>query len=269
MASTPRSVTFSPEPIRTVYPSRIDTATNPQKKQKMSISETYSLAHAARAKLLKETSRPDHALRMIVGHANLLDSIMLELADAEREQEHWFTQSVLSSEDKSADWPNAVEEPAHDWAAEDAESDSSECSDDGSEDDELELSVQTIPMPTRPAPFINVTSIEVDDDFAEYEDDEAESGDLALVRVPSHPPPDLLHDSDDDSDGDSMPPSPPQQLIHDFTDEERKAISTTSYYDQRKSARQRAANAPSLDVPSLFDEDYFLPGRESTTIAAY
>jgi hypothetical protein len=63
-------------------------------KNNMSITQTYYLAHKVRAKLSYEAARPDHDLHLLVGHANLLDSLMLELADAERQQERWFNQSV-------------------------------------------------------------------------------------------------------------------------------------------------------------------------------
>lgn len=240
----------------------------------MTISETYLLAHSARAKLTKEAARAEHHLRRLVGHANMLDAIMLELADAEREQERWFNDSVKASEEKHADLvETAAEASADDWAVEESDSESSEDddSDGASERDELEFSVKAAtPAPTRPAPVITVTSIEVDSDSDsdsdEYEDDEAESGDLALVRIPSHTAPELLHDWEDDSDDEAMPPSPPQQTVHDFSEEERKAISTTSYY-HRPQAVLPSSNAAAIGRPrqSLFDEDYFLPA----SVAAY
>ena len=62
----------------------------PAIKNNMSITQTYYLAHKARTKLSREAAPPDHDLHQLVGHANLFDSLMLELADAEREQERWF-----------------------------------------------------------------------------------------------------------------------------------------------------------------------------------
>ena len=44
-----------------------------------------------------EVGRPNHCLRLLVGHANLLDSLLLELSGAEREQEPWFNQSVYEA----------------------------------------------------------------------------------------------------------------------------------------------------------------------------
>merc|ERR1712230_277093 len=66
----------------------------PAKKQKMSLTQTYYVASTARSKLGREASRADHNLRLLVGHANLLDQLMVDLADAEKEQEAWFNQTV-------------------------------------------------------------------------------------------------------------------------------------------------------------------------------
>lgn len=63
----------------------------------MSITQAYLIAHTAWSKLSVEASRPDHHLRLIVGHANLLDSLMVELAGAEQEQEQWFNFSVCGA----------------------------------------------------------------------------------------------------------------------------------------------------------------------------
>src|SRR3954466_2187493 len=70
----------------------------PQKKQKMSLTQTYYIASSARSKLGREACKPDHDLRLLVGHANLLDSLMFELQQAEREQESWFNNSVRKME---------------------------------------------------------------------------------------------------------------------------------------------------------------------------
>ncbi len=303
-----RSISFSTEATRTRYPANIKaTPTNTSSTRpatKMTLMQTYRVAHQARAKLAREAARADHDLRRLVGHANMLDSLMCELAEAEREQENWFDQTVRGA--VTADM--VVEEPAEDWHLEDAESDDSDSDSDSDSDvevdeDEIEVhhvrrpttsmaprqqprssAIRSAPTPTvppRPAVTVSVVPLDLDDD-EEYEDDEADSGDLALVRTRSHPPPDLLPDSEDDSEDDddaSMPPSPPQPVMHHFTDAERKAISTTSYYDQSSSmdsttSSPSSSSSPSsahLTIstdthPSLFvNEDYFLPRRATPT----
>src|SRR5690554_5859207 len=65
-------------------------ALQPHTRRTMSISQTFHLAHQARGKLSFEASQQDHDLRLLVGHANLLDSLMIHLADAEQSQGHWL-----------------------------------------------------------------------------------------------------------------------------------------------------------------------------------
>merc|ERR1712000_671825 len=102
----------------------------PQKKQKMSLTQTYYIASSARSKLGREASRPDHNLRLLVGHANLLDQLMVDLADAEKEQEAWFNQTVQKA--------SKPDQPKHiqwlDEVVEEDDSDSEDESDDESDD---------------------------------------------------------------------------------------------------------------------------------------
>ncbi|KAI9784045.1 MAG: hypothetical protein M1816_001076 [Peltula sp. TS41687] len=291
MTSKPRSVSFSNEPIRNRYiptaAATTATQTLPEgtsrqqsasttRRPKMSLAQTCNLAHTARAKLSREAGRADHKLRLLVGHANLLDCLTLELAEAQREQEHWFNQTLWMAED-------VVEA-----VVEDDDSDSSDSSDSSDDDDfdidndiddeesqiETQRGVSLLARSDHPRTTndvtITISPIEFDDDDEEYEDDEADSGDLALVRISSHPPPELLQDDSEDSE-DDMPPSPPQPILHDFTEDERKAISTTSFYDDHRllptepTSRSRTRSAP------LFEDEYFLPRPEtsSTTVQAF
>ncbi|KAM7188665.1 hypothetical protein V8F20_010468 [Naviculisporaceae sp. PSN 640] len=207
------------------------------KTAKMSITQTYFLAHKARGKLSHEAARPDHNLRLLVGHANLLDSLMLELADAEREQESWFNQSVRGaskSEERHIQWADSiVEEPEQDWQAEDADlySDSDSDSDsDLDEDEDIEMadmvSLRRIPSNNK---------IYYDEDMEEDDDEEEDYAHLALSRSPSHSasPPELDHDSDSSED-ESMPPSPPTAVLPTFSEKEHKETITTTnaFYEQ-------------------------------------
>jgi len=137
--------------------SRSSIYTHPQKKQKMSITQTYFLAHSARGKLSKEAARADHDLRLLVGHANLLDSLMLDLANAEQEQEQWFTKSVSQSEE-------TVEEPEADWQVEDAEDSES----DSNDDEDIQMMEATTQASV-------VTATEADDEDFEEDDEEEET----------------------------------------------------------------------------------------------
>lgn len=115
----------------------------------------------------------------------MLDSLMIDLANAEQEQERWFNRSLSGTreqEEEMAHSETIAEEPEADWEAEDAES--SDESD--SEEDH----------------FHSTHDMEEDDD----EEDES----LTLTRTVSrHSPPQLAIDEDSESEDEHMPPSPP------------------------------------------------------------
>lgn len=232
------------------------------KKQKMSITQTYYLAHKARAKLSREASMPDHNLRLLVGHANLLDSLMLELADAEREQESWFNQSVRSAshserkEDRHIQWADTIAEEDEEEYDEDEESSSEDEEDDSDlSDEDVEMldamplqrvvshnSTNIISQHKLPAtPKTEVIEIDMDD-FEEDDDYEDEDyAELTLTRSPSHhsitasSPPELEHDSDDLSEDDAMPPSPPSTMLPTFEERQKESgaiAHATDFYDE-------------------------------------
>ncbi|KAL5343829.1 hypothetical protein BJX70DRAFT_351865 [Aspergillus crustosus] len=203
--------------------------TRRRQQKKMSITQTYYLAHTARKKLTREASRADHNLRLLVGHANLLDSLMIDLADAEQEQERWFNQTVSGatkgsyrSEQHHIQWAETlVEEPEEDWDPEDVSDEDSDLSEEDSDDEE-----DYAPIRRRaPSPVAIVTETELEDSDSDsdsdFEYDDAEDLDeLALTRSPSRQsPPELLHD-EDESEDDSMPPSPPQPLLESFNEKQ-------------------------------------------------
>lgn len=227
-ATTPPHTSTSSTPSFTSY---FNSLTKNRQQKKMSITQTYYLAHTARRKLTREASRSDHDLRLLVGHANLLDSLMLDLADAEQEQERWFNQTV-SGATKSAyradqqqiQWAETlVEEPEEDWDPEDLSEEDSDLSEEESDYEEDYTPVR----PRAPSPTAIVTETELEDDQdseseSEFEYDDAENlDDLALTRSPSRQsPPELSHDEDEDSEDDSMPPSPPQPVVETFNEKQ-------------------------------------------------
>lgn len=157
----------------------------------------------------------------------MLDSLMLDLANAEQEQERWFNKTVSGAhkedEEESDSHVETIQEEEEEYDSE-------------------------------------ITSVEVDSDIEE--DDETDS-ELTLTRTPSrHSPPALTIDSDSDSEDESMPPSPPQPTFDAFTEQQRQAIATTSFYDPKNS---------SIVDSEIFDtEGFYLPQRqEPTLIAAY
>lgn len=220
----------------------------------MTITQTYSLAHSARGKLSQAAAQADHQLRVLVGHANLLDSLMLDLANAEREQGQWFADNIPQVDEE------AVEDLQDDWQEEDAQQlqDSSPLSSRKEADKaatrtrtpskstptsaESQETLRTHPpqspssykMRNRILPLHRSVSVKVEevklDTKEEYDDDDEENekleegeedlAALALTRVASRhetcPPPDLSSDSDSDSDSDDMPPSPPSNTQDAF-----------------------------------------------------
>lgn len=213
-----RSVTFA-SPLHPTRPAQDSPFS--LKKKTMSVTQTYFLAHKARAKLAREASRADHDLRLLVGHANLLDGLMLELADAEREQECWFNSSVRGAvaEEERAEYDTILEEDEEEW-----DSDEESSSD---EDSEFEEDIEMEDAHRAPAPV--AYEEEDDEDFAELE----------LVRTPSHSSPPELDDDEDTSDDDSMPPSPPTATLS-FSDKDAKEIQGEE---------------------SLFGADFYVPPR--------
>lgn len=228
----------------------------------MSITQTYYLAHTARGKLSSEASRADHNLRLLVGHANLLDSLMVDLAEAEQEQESWFNQSVKkasrSEEPRHIQWADSIiEEPEEDWQAEDADSSDSESDYDSDEEMEIESGIASL---QRVPSHITTSFTEVD---GEFEDDGAEDlEELALHLTQSHSnsPPELDHDSEDSSEDESMPPSPPSDVLPSFSEKQREQIATSSYYSKS------APSIPQSSEQTFFDEGFYLPQRTQPSL---
>ena len=211
-------------------------------RKSMSVTQTYYLAHKARAKLSREAAQPDHDLRLLVGHANLLDSLMVELAEAEREQERWFNQSVRntsgtkSSEKRHIQWADRIVEEAVD------EEDEYEASSDSDSDSDFDYDEEDAKMTTA-KPTVTVEQVEEDD-----EDLEEDYAQLELVRTPSHSnsPPELLldHHDSDSSDDESMPPSPAEASLplpadskqHDAKEQQQQVYEEEEYYSRRNAA---------------------------------
>jgi len=174
---------------------------------------------------------------------------MLDLANAEQEQERWFNNIVSGSQDEEEERhrhvETIVEEPEVDWEAEDAHS-----SEDESDDDFEEK------------PIHNISTIEVDSDMEDDED--SEDDELALTRTASrHSPPELSLDTDSDSEDDHMPPSPPTMTLEALSDKQRQAIATTSFYD----AKDTTSLSPA-ESEAFTQEGFFLPSRQQPTIIA-
>lgn len=194
----PTTISFAGDSTTTQRKSSIYQLPSP-KRQKMSITQTYFLAHSARSKLSREASRADHDLRLLVGHANMLDHLMIDLANAEQEQERLFNKSLHDQEAVKQHEPVSTEEE------EEEEAEEYELDDESDSEDAI------------------IQPIRSDDDIEV--DDEQDIG-LALVRTVSHvssgpasppnSPPELTMEADSDSEDEPMPPSPPSLSLNDF-----------------------------------------------------
>ncbi|XWW97020.1 hypothetical protein V2A60_005000 [Cordyceps javanica] len=209
-------------------------------RKSMSVTQTYYLAHKARAKLSREAAQPDHDLRLLVGHANLLDSLMMELAEAEREQERWFNQSVRNtttptktSDKRHIQWADRIVEEA---VEEEAEYEASSSDSDSDSDFDYEEEEERDARMTAVVPTVTVQQVDEEED----DDDEEDYAQLELVRTPSHSssPPELLidHHDSDSSDDESMPPSPaeaPLPMPDAKEQQQQQAYGEEEYYNRR------------------------------------
>jgi len=248
---------FSAETTRTYFVS-----SPPQKKQKMSLTQTYYIASSARSKLGREACKPDHDLRLLVGHANLLDSLMFELQQAEREQESWFNHSVRKMESEEELEPRHVQ-----WAEpimeEDEDDDTASETSDSDSDSDLEEDFQVhIPLRRLRTPAITITTAEVDAEYDSEEDDEYDDEEFGhtLMRVPSNQqPPELVLDSDE-SDDESPPASPPQPTM-EYTESQRKqAIATTGFYNMKPLSES--------EQHEFVQDGFFIPERNNALLIA-
>jgi len=238
----------------------------------MSITQTFYLAHQARGKLASEAAKHDHELRMLVGHANLLDRLMLHLSQAEQEQDAWFNTMVRGNsadeeeaESKVAAFETIQEEPEIGWLAEDY-SDSESDSDDDEEEENYNNNdftmfptlAQTTLRKVESQPHIQSTAMEVDAEYDSDEEEEDSDGFYALSRTTSYRPPSLVDDSSDSDEEDSNPPSPPQPTlaVPRLSEKQRKQLVTTSFYDDS-------------EENSFLEEEGFYLQQPSNMITAY
>lgn len=177
--------------------------------QHMSRVQTLYLAHVARQKLALEASYDDLDLRVVVGHANLLDNLMMYLATTEQEHEPKQEQTRVAHFNQSRQRQlNTIN--TNSLAELDGEEEQAEdlSDDDDSTDDETEF--HHIDSKT-------VATSELSDTDS---DDQAEE-EFALVRTKSHhSPPELFHDCESEPDEirTKSHHSPPE-LFHDSESE--------------------------------------------------
>ncbi|EEQ31967.1 conserved hypothetical protein [Microsporum canis CBS 113480] len=210
-----------PTPKASPHSSPSPPSQNKRRQSNMSLSQTYFLAQVARQKLLHAARQADRDLRVLTAHANLLDSLMAELSEAENEQEHWFNQSVSCANASNdiqvthrEDPPSGFDfdsEDEDDYEDDECDSDcscSSGSSSGSGEDVVFVLDVHNRASRIKP-PFTSLY-----DDMDEDEDEETDY--LHYTRDDIQQPPELLQDPDDESDDECQPPSPKRNSFDYF-----------------------------------------------------
>jgi hypothetical protein len=242
----------------------------PYKKQKMTVTQTYRLAHTARGKLSTEASRGEYDLRILVGHANLLDHLMIDLSTVEQEQERAYQtgtprSTTISFADEAVELPEVSDSEDEEDEQEVEEDEDDEDDDVSDYDDEEEVSVATAtPLKRTPSrsPVVILAEDLVDDD--DYDED-YNNPELSLVRTqsrsdvrsPEHGVPELVHDSDDSDDESLSPPLSPDQTAVTYTNITIKDFA-------RKTHTPVAAAAEE----ALHDQGFWIPQQQSAMIAA-
>lgn len=173
----------------------LSNTTSSRRRQSLSVAQTCYLAHTTRRKLSFEASRADHDLRVLVGHANFLDSLMVEIAEAKQEQARQsfppvkeVTRVSEESRHRQLSASTVVEKPVDDWEvweSDESDSSDSDSGDDKGEDVDITKAIPSRPVLGRSDTFVESREVGEDDEEDDY-------GDLALVRTLSHSPPQLI-----------------------------------------------------------------------------
>jgi hypothetical protein len=227
----------------------------------MTVTQTYRLAHTARGKLSAEASRGEYDLRVLVGHANLLDNIMIDLADAEKEQEASYQSNSVRFAPVTITAEELEIPEESDSDSDDEDDDPYEDSKDYSDYEDEVGHVEILSRRTSSRPSMVALAedlIEEDDGEEEYEDYDYDNADLGLVRTQSHTElphhehgvPELVHDSDDsDDESSTSPPLSPGYasiVVKDFA----------------------AVKPQSTPAEALHENGFWIPERQQAMVAA-
>lgn len=188
------------------------------------LSETYFLAARARSKLTREAARHDHDLRILVSHANLLDSLMDSLAKqrAEQRAEQKLNQaSSIASKVSFAAPPHKLhasvpgvavipeeeeddydEEEDPEYEQDSSDSDSDDYEDEEDDDDDLKFYGITYLHENKSSPVVGFKTLPKREQFAVTEDevDENEEEDDNNMTSPTDSLPQLSYSSGEESD---------------------------------------------------------------------
>ena len=185
------SVKASPRPLPTSPASQ---------RKRTTLEETYIVATTCRSKLAGEADRADHHLRLLVGHANMLDMLMEELLEVKRGEERRLNALIRAApkpqQPRKVQWIDMIAQQLE-------ESDDSD-SDDGSNDEvtgDSRLRAAKSPLPKLGASYFAEDEELSDED--EADDDGDREGELTLRRWSSNTyVPELTFEGDSGSEDD-------------------------------------------------------------------
>lgn len=264
-ASCPASFLPSPSP---------SPSTSRRQQSNMSLSQTYVLAQVARHKLLNAARRPDRDLRVLTAHANMLDGLMADLAEAENEQEDWFNQAVSHANagnavptfNKTNDTHDSHENPTSDFDFDSEDDDDiyDEFDDDDDDDydecesdcscssgsasdcgDDMLYMLDSHNRAVQRQSLISNLYNKLNSTHSDAEPDEETD------RVNIQQPPELLHDPDEESDDDSQPSSPRRDSFDFFAASSHALGETLTCLEVEKGAEVVHTDDNNEDVPLL------------------
>ena len=158
-------------------------------KSEMSLAETYFLATRARSKLSKAASRHDHDLRVLVAHANMLDSVMDSLAEKRRLEKSMLNTAAAEREAANAAVAFDDEDDDEEYFSDsDTDSDSDEEEEEEEEfDDSKYRNLTHIPFGSNKREFRALPTVEEDTTdlplLSYSSDEEEEEEELVEVGV--------------------------------------------------------------------------------------
>ncbi|EFR05133.1 hypothetical protein MGYG_08145 [Nannizzia gypsea CBS 118893] len=263
-------------------PSSPSPSTSRRQQSNMSLSQTYFLAQVARHKLMNAARRPDRDLRVLTAHANMLDGLMADLAEAENEQEDWFNQAVSyanagntvtafndngdgdirdkrqnPTSDFDFDSDDDDDDDLYDEFDDDDDDDFDECGSDcscssGSDSGEdIVFMLDSHSRAVQRKRSISTLYNELNSTLSDAEPDE-ETDYAHYTRDSIQQPPELLHDPDEEeSDDDSQPVSPRRNSFDFFATSSHTIGETLTSSEVGKETEVVQTDDDDEDVPLL------------------
>ncbi|KAF5102729.1 hypothetical protein D0Z00_000221 [Geotrichum galactomycetum] len=169
-------------------------------KSEMSLAETYFLATRARSKLAKAASKHDHDLRVLVAHANMLDSVMDSLAEKRRLEKSLLKPTQEPAVELAVTFKHDDDDDEEYFSDSDSDSDSDEEEEEEEEfDDSRYRNITHIPFGSNKRDFRELPTVDEDTTdlpllsySSDEEEEEEELVEVAAVTTTTNESPDDL-----------------------------------------------------------------------------